>query len=72
MGDESMSQYRRMYRIQSVADQLGISEALIRQYERRGIVPPAARSRAGQRVYTAADVDALRLVFYPERELVPA
>jgi DNA-binding transcriptional MerR regulator len=59
-------------RIQEAASELGVSEATIRRYERKGLVTPATRNRNGQRVYTAVDVDAMRRVFYPSRELVPA
>jgi Cu(I)-responsive transcriptional regulator len=40
----------------------GVSAKMIRHYEEIGVVPPAARTAAGYRVYAPADVHRLRFV----------
>jgi DNA-binding transcriptional MerR regulator len=45
-----------------VARQTGLSASAIRFYEGQGLLPPAARTDAGYRVYTPADVLRLRLI----------
>jgi DNA-binding transcriptional MerR regulator len=52
-------------RIQAAAAQLGVSVETIRRYERRGLIPPAVRNRAGQRVFTSHDPEAIRRVIIP-------
>jgi MerR family copper efflux transcriptional regulator len=40
----------------------GVSVKMIRYYERIGLIPPAGRSEANYRVYTASDVAVLRFI----------
>ena len=51
-----------MYQIGQVAESVGLSLRTIRHYEEVGLVPPSGRSAGGFRLYSADDVDRLRLV----------
>lgn len=44
------------------AAQTGISAKMIRYYENKGLLEPAARTAAGYRIYTANDLHALRFI----------
>ncbi|KFL36942.1 MerR family transcriptional regulator [Arenimonas donghaensis] len=48
--------------IGEAARRLGVSPATLRLYERRGLLPGAARSAAGYRKYSSADMQRARLV----------
>ncbi len=48
--------------IGEVAELTGLSLRTIRHYEQVGLVTPDTRSQGGFRLYTAADVDRLRLI----------
>jgi DNA-binding transcriptional MerR regulator len=48
--------------IGEVAERTGLSQRTIRYYEEAGLVPPAARTSGGFRLYTAQDVQRLELV----------
>jgi len=50
----------RTYRIQVVGQRTGLTEGLIRAWERRYGVPRPRRSGGGYRVYTEADIEVLR------------
>jgi len=49
-------------RIEAVAKATGLTKRTIRYYEEIGLLPPASRSEAGQRLYTAEDVRRLERV----------
>ncbi|MPY95482.1 MAG: MerR family transcriptional regulator [Acidimicrobiia bacterium] len=50
------------FHIGEVADLVGLSRRTIREYERVGVVQPAARSSGGFRLYSAHDISRLHLV----------
>ncbi|HSP30376.1 MAG TPA: MerR family transcriptional regulator [Ilumatobacteraceae bacterium] len=52
----------RMHQIGEVAEAVGLSLRTIRYYEEAGLVLASGRSTGGFRLYTAADIDRLRLV----------
>jgi len=49
-------------RIGQLARRTGFAESQIRYYERRGLLPPPARSESGYRIYGEPDVARLRLL----------
>ncbi len=51
-----------MYRIKELSQITGISDHAIRYYERVGVLPNAARSTNGYRMYTDADIDRLQFL----------
>lgn len=50
------------FQIGEVAESVGLSIRTIRHYDELGLVEPSGRSPGGFRLYTAADVERLRLV----------
>ena len=52
-------------RIRDAAAQIGCSADTLRRYERLGLLPPATRNRANQRVYTQQDLEMIRHVIVP-------
>ncbi len=48
--------------IGELATAAGVTAKLIRHYEGLGIIPKAARTRSGYRIYTEEDVECLRFV----------
>ncbi len=55
----------RLLKVNEVARELGCSETWLRRSEQRGRIPRARRDLNGWRVYTEADVEALRQVLFP-------
>lgn len=55
----------RPLRVNEVARELGVSEAWLRRAEGRAGIPVAKRDINGWRVYTQADIAALRSVLLP-------
>ena len=51
-----------MHQIGEVADAVGLSLRTIRYYDETGVVVPTGRSAGGFRLYTADDIERLRLV----------
>lgn len=52
----------RTYRSQQVADAAGVNVETLRYYERRGILRPPRRNRAGYRQYGQETVDIVRFI----------
>jgi MerR family copper efflux transcriptional regulator len=48
--------------IGEVAQSIGLSLRTIRYYEELGLAVPSARTKGGHRLYTAADINRLRLI----------
>ena len=48
--------------IGQAAGESGVSDKMIRYYEQSGMIPPADRTEAGYRTYSAADVHTLRFI----------
>lgn len=48
--------------IGSASSASGVSAKMIRHYEETGLVPPAARTQSGYRMYSEADVHTLRFI----------
>ncbi|MGH7410743.1 MAG: MerR family transcriptional regulator [Candidatus Methylomirabilis sp.] len=55
-------------RIHDVARELGVSSEWLRQLERKGEIPRAARDRNDHRRYTPEDLERLRGLLYPPPE----
>jgi len=51
-----------MFTVGQVARAAGVSTKAVRLYEARGLLPVAARTAAGYRVFQASDVDTVRLI----------
>jgi DNA-binding transcriptional MerR regulator len=49
-------------RIDDLARQTGVATSTVRYHEEIGLLPPAARSENGYRVYTQTDVERLRFI----------
>ena len=54
-------------RIHDVAQELGVSAEWLRQLERKGEIPRAARDRNDCRRYTPQDLERLRGFIYPKQ-----
>jgi Cu(I)-responsive transcriptional regulator len=48
--------------IGTAAQRAGVSARMVRHYESLGLLPPVARTDSGYRLYTEADVHALRFI----------
>ena len=55
-----------LLRVNEAARELRVSESWLRRADGRGQIPKARRDLNGWRVYTDADLEALRLLLYPE------
>ncbi len=51
-----------MFTVGQVARAAGVSTKAVRLYEARGLLPVAARTAAGYRVFEASDVDTVRFI----------
>lgn len=51
-----------MFTVGQVARAAGVSSKAVRLYEARGLLPVAARTAAGYRVFTESDVDTVRFI----------
>jgi len=51
-----------MVTVGQVAQAAGVSAKAVRLYESRGLLPPAARSAVGYRVFDEADIDTVRFI----------
>lgn len=51
-----------LFKIGQIAGQLGVAPSALRFYEREGLIRPAARSRAGYRLYDSTSVEQLRFI----------
>jgi len=51
-----------MLTVGQVAEAAGVTAKAVRLYEARGLLPPAARSAAGYRVFDESDVDTVRFI----------
>jgi hypothetical protein len=54
----------RLYRVNEVARELGVSETFLRRGERQGRIPEAKRDLNGWRVYTDEDVARLKRLLF--------
>ncbi len=52
----------RLFRIQEVAEETGLTPRSIRYYEELGLLRPAARSEGAYRLYDASDLEQLRFI----------
>ena len=59
-------------RIAAVARKLGVSADYLRSLEKDGRIPPALRDINGHRRFFPEDVDRLRSVLFPNRQVEPA
>jgi DNA-binding transcriptional MerR regulator len=57
-------------KIEDVARELRVSRDWLRRKEREGLFPPVMRNRIGHRLYSAADLEAIRRVVYHQVALV--
>ena len=48
--------------IGQIAERVGVAASALRFYEREGLIRPAARSRAGYRLYDSTSVEQLRFI----------
>lgn len=48
--------------VKAAAEAAGVSPKAVRLWESKGLLPPAERTEAGYRLFTAADVDVLRFI----------
>ncbi|MEV5450338.1 heavy metal-responsive transcriptional regulator [Streptomyces sp. NPDC052535] len=51
-----------VYTVSQAARQAGVTRKAIRIYETRGLLPPAERTQAGYRLFTADDIAILRFI----------
>ncbi len=51
-----------LYTVSQAAEQAGVTRKAIRVYETKGLLPPAERTQAGYRLFTADDIAILRFI----------
>jgi hypothetical protein len=60
-----ITQERETFRIGDLATRYGVSAEAIRQWERRGLIPPARRTPGGHRRYSLDHQRALDAIIIP-------
>ena len=62
MVGEKLPPKETLFKIGQIAEQVGVAASALRFYEREGLVRPAARSRAGYRLYDPTAVEQVRFI----------
>lgn len=57
----------KVLRSGELAAQAGVSVATLRYYERRGLIPPPARSESGYRAYPQGTVEVVRMIKHAQK-----
>ncbi|GHE75842.1 heavy metal-responsive transcriptional regulator [Streptomyces lavendulocolor] len=53
---------QHLYTVSQAAQQAGVTRKAIRTWENKGLLPPAERTEAGYRLFTADDIAVLRFI----------
>jgi DNA-binding transcriptional MerR regulator len=68
MGDQSSKKRKRYYTIGEVAEQLDVSNSLIRYWEKEFDIIRPRKTRKGDRLFTPKDIDKLEMIYHLTRE----